>query len=79
MASAIPTHQPEHVADFKSSLTSDVDGSYSFSYSGEDSSKTERRLKDGTILGGYKYIDTDGQLQTVIIIIFFYNYKSNSI
>lgn len=39
-------------------------GGYHFSYSGGPSSRTETRSHDGTVRGGYSYVDPNGQLQS---------------
>lgn len=61
---ALPVDEPEPLP-FHYTHTSDVDGSYTYTYSAEDSSKTETRNADGSIVGGYQYIDTDGILQKI--------------
>ncbi|GLV33019.1 Cuticular protein 72Ec [Carabus blaptoides fortunei] len=63
---AVVTAKPvDEPAPFVATDNRDVDGSYTFSYTSEDSSKTEVRHADGTIVGGYQYIDADGILQKV--------------
>lgn len=61
-AFAAPVEEP---APFELKQHSDVDGSYTFTYASEDSSKTETRTPDGAIRGAFSYIDSDGVLQKV--------------
>lgn len=66
VVAAKPVDVDEEPAPFVSTDSRDVDGSYSFTYTAEDSSKTEVRQPDGTIVGGYQYIDADGVLQVSV-------------
>merc|ERR1719242_2346147 len=43
----------------------DEAGQYSFGYNDPNSIKQEVKTADGTVRGAYKYVDTDGILQTV--------------
>lgn len=42
-----------------------ADGSYRYTYSAENESKTEARSSDGQVRGAYSYIDTNGILQKI--------------
>lgn len=55
----------EEPTPFELKAHADVDGSYTFTFSSEDASKTETRTADGIIRGAYSYIDSDGVLQKV--------------
>lgn len=57
--------RPNEPAPFELSHTSEVDGSYSYTYASEDSSKTETRSPQGQVRGAYSYIDDQGILQKI--------------
>lgn len=63
MASAFPVEEKEEPAPFEFTQTTNPDGTYTFTYSTPEESRTETRTKDGEVQGAYSYIDSNGELQ----------------
>jgi hypothetical protein len=63
VAIAFPLEEKPEPSPFDLTHKSDVDGSYSFTFSSEDASKTETRSRSGQVTGAYSYLDSNGKLQ----------------
>merc|ERR1719447_2229638 len=65
VAQAIPVVQAADAVTGSQYHAQDEVGQYSFGYNDPNSIRQEIKTADGVVRGAYKYVDTDGVLQTV--------------